>query len=184
MHCFVNRADPIECDDSGLSCVRPAHADVAPLWSTALATEVATYTSANPIHCRRCVCRQRFARELEQQPWARKDRRYFMGREEEYVGGLRAAIEIWRKMMKGEMSREDALLVRQLLDWPGGLELHIGVRAHSSCADIEYAVARPARQVHKHDEPPLARLHSRTTCLQSVAALVLVAVSALHTRHA
>lgn len=73
-------------------------------------------------------CRQRLARELEQLPWSRKDKRYFLSREEEYVGGLRAATQIWQRMSSGEYTVDDALLVRAMVDWPGGLELHIGVR--------------------------------------------------------
>jgi hypothetical protein len=73
-------------------------------------------------------CRQRFAQELEKLPWSRKDRRYFLTREEEYVGGLRAATQIWLKMSKREVSVDDALVLRAMVDWPGGLELHIGVR--------------------------------------------------------
>jgi len=65
---------------------------------------------------------------LEATPWADKSRRYFLTREEEYVGGLRAALGIWGKMAAEGLSTEDALLVRAMVDWPGGLELHIGVR--------------------------------------------------------
>lgn len=86
-----------------------------------------------------CSCRQRFAAELEQLPWARKDNRYFMTREEEYVGGLRVATEIWAKIRERAVDVEEALTLRLMVDFPGGLELHIGVRAHiyhSACAHM------------------------------------------------
>lgn len=74
------------------------------------------------------VCRFKFAKELEQLPWSRKDRRYFLTRNEEYIGALRAATQIWIKMTKREITVDDALVIRIMLDFPGGLELHIGVR--------------------------------------------------------
>ena len=74
------------------------------------------------------VCRFRFAKELEQLPWSKKDRRYFLTGHEEYVGALRAATQIWIKMTKGDITVEDALVIRIMNDFPGGIELHIGVR--------------------------------------------------------
>jgi hypothetical protein len=53
---------------------------------------------------------------------------HFLSREEEYVGGLRAAVGIWRKVREEGLTLEDGLMMRQLVDWPGGLELHLGVR--------------------------------------------------------
>jgi acyl-CoA oxidase len=79
-------------------------------------------------------CRDRLAAELEQMPWSSKERRYFLTREEEYVGGIRAAMQIWQRMLGGKWSEADALLVRSMVDWPGGLELHIGVRSFSRCS--------------------------------------------------
>jgi acyl-CoA oxidase len=76
---------------------------------------------------------------LELLPWSNKDRRFFLSREEEYIGALRAATQIWLRMADGELTVEDALLMRQLIDWPGGLELHIGVWSYLDliflCAD-------------------------------------------------
>jgi acyl-CoA oxidase len=43
------------------------------------------------------------------------------------VGGLRAALGIWAKIQDEKLPLEDGLMMRQLVDWPGGLELHIGV---------------------------------------------------------
>jgi Acyl-CoA dehydrogenase, middle domain/Acyl-coenzyme A oxidase N-terminal len=107
--------------------------------------------------------RQRFARQLERQSWSKdKGLRFFMGREEEYVGGLRAATEIWKQMAAGELSKDDALIVRSMLDWPGGFELHIGVRAWASCIvegaeqcqsvalGEERAALRPGRMLLAH----------------------------------
>jgi acyl-CoA oxidase len=54
-------------------------------------------------------------------------RSHYQSREEEYVGGLRAALGIWQKMQDEGLGLEDGLMMRQLVDWPGGLELHIGV---------------------------------------------------------
>jgi hypothetical protein len=67
------------------------------------------------------------AASLELLPWSTKEHRFFLSREEEYVGALRAATQIWLRMADGGLSVEDALLMRQMVDWPGGLELHIGV---------------------------------------------------------
>ena len=54
-------------------------------------------------------------------------RSHWQSREEEYVGGLRAALGVWGKMRDEGYTMDDGLMMRQLLDWPGGLELHIGV---------------------------------------------------------
>lgn len=77
-------------------------------------------------------CRQQFAAELEQQPWASKAKRYFLAREEEYVDGLRAATQIWAKLRQNEVTVDEAHLLRMMLDFPGGLELHLGV-CRTSC---------------------------------------------------
>ncbi|GBF98378.1 peroxisomal acyl-coenzyme A oxidase [Raphidocelis subcapitata] len=71
--------------------------------------------------------RAELARILTQTPWADKSNRHFLSREEEYVGGLRAALGIWRKMKDEGLGMQDGLMMRQLVDWPGGLELHIGM---------------------------------------------------------
>ncbi|GLC45233.1 hypothetical protein PLESTB_000722200 [Pleodorina starrii] len=71
--------------------------------------------------------KQRFAEILAKTSWGDKSRRYFLGREEEYVGGLRAALGIWEKMKTENLSLEDGALMRTLVDFPGGLELHIGM---------------------------------------------------------
>lgn len=71
--------------------------------------------------------RAELARVLERTPWADKSTRHFQSREEEYVGGLRAALGIWQKMQDEGLGLEDGLMMRQMVDWPGGLELHIGM---------------------------------------------------------
>ncbi|EFJ46884.1 hypothetical protein VOLCADRAFT_92640 [Volvox carteri f. nagariensis] len=71
--------------------------------------------------------KQRFAEILSKTPWGDKSRRYFLGREEEYVGGLRAALGIWEKMKTEGLGLDDGALMRTLVDFPGGLELHIGM---------------------------------------------------------
>lgn len=71
--------------------------------------------------------RRELADQLSALPWADKSRRYFLGREEEYVGGLRAALGVWRKMRDESLPLEDGLAMRALVDWPSGLELHIGM---------------------------------------------------------
>ena len=43
------------------------------------------------VQCRRV----RFAEEVSKTSWGDKSRRYFLEREEEYVGGLKAALGIW-----------------------------------------------------------------------------------------
>ncbi len=71
--------------------------------------------------------RQRLSNKLQTLDWGRKDGRYFLTREEEYVGGLRAAFGIWELMKQEGLSLQDGLTLRKELFWPGGLELHIGV---------------------------------------------------------
>ncbi|GFR44234.1 hypothetical protein Agub_g5369 [Astrephomene gubernaculifera] len=71
--------------------------------------------------------KQLFAELLASTPWGDKSRRYFLDREEEYVGALRAAFGIWEKMKSEKLSVEDAMIMRTLVDFPGGLELHIGM---------------------------------------------------------
>ncbi|GLI67460.1 hypothetical protein VaNZ11_011657 [Volvox africanus] len=71
--------------------------------------------------------KQRFAEILAKTAWGDKSKRYFLSREEEYVGGLRAALGIWEKMKAEELSLADGALMRSLVDFPGGLELHIGM---------------------------------------------------------
>lgn len=68
------------------------------------------------------------ARMLASTPWGDKSRRHFLSREEEYVGGLEAALGIWRTMKDKGWGLDEGLMMRELVDWPGGLELHIGVR--------------------------------------------------------
>ena len=50
-----------------------------------------------------------------------------MSREQEYVSALRAALGIWQQMRSGELSYDDAVLARKLVNMPSGFELHIGV---------------------------------------------------------
>lgn len=72
--------------------------------------------------------KERFAKELGQTPWGNKSRRHFLSREEEYVAGLRGGVGIWRKVEEEGLSlQEDGLMMRSLLDLPGGFELHIGM---------------------------------------------------------
>lgn len=71
--------------------------------------------------------RRELADQLARLPWADKSRRYFLSREEEYVGGLKAALGVWRKMKGESLPLEDGLAMRALVDWPSGLELHIGM---------------------------------------------------------
>ena len=75
--------------------------------------------------------RFKFAKELEKLPWSRKDRRYFLTRQEEHIGALRAATQIWIKMAKGEITVDDGLVIRIMQDFPGGLEPHVGVCLHA-----------------------------------------------------
>ena len=81
---------------------------------------------ANPKHTQKY--RASLAAHLESQPWGDKSQRPFLSREEEYVGALRAALGIWQQMRSGELSYDDAVLARKLVNMPSGFELHIGVR--------------------------------------------------------
>lgn len=71
--------------------------------------------------------RQLFAEAMSKTSWGDKSRRNFLTREEEYVGGLKGALGIWDKMKKEKLGLEEGAVLRQLLDFPGGLELHIGM---------------------------------------------------------
>ncbi|MEW5313953.1 MAG: hypothetical protein WDW38_005483 [Sanguina aurantia] len=71
--------------------------------------------------------RRKFAEALSQTSWGDKTHRYSLSREEEYVGALKGALGIWSKMKKEKLSVEDGAMMRTLLDFPGGLELHIGM---------------------------------------------------------
>lgn len=64
---------------------------------------------------------------LTSQAWADKTCRYFLTRNEEYVGGLQASVGLWRLMRQHNLSLDDAIECRNLLFFPGGLELHIGM---------------------------------------------------------
>lgn len=44
---------------------------------------------------------------LSSQPWSDKTHRYFLTREQEYVGGLQAAVGIWKTMRGQKLSLED-----------------------------------------------------------------------------
>ena len=84
------------------------------------------------------IIRKRLSSKLQDLPFGRKDGRYFLTREQEYVGGLRAAFGIWELMKQEGLSLHDGLILRKEMFWPGGLELHIGVRAtaramHAMC---------------------------------------------------
>ncbi len=81
---------------------------------------------AKPKHTKKN--RASLAAHLESQPWGDKSQRPFLSREEEYVGALRAALGIWQQMRSGELSYDDAVLARKLVNMPSGFELHIGVR--------------------------------------------------------
>jgi acyl-CoA oxidase len=86
--------------------------------------ELAAHLAGGPAKLAR---RRELANQLARLPWADKSRRYFHTREEEYVGGLRAALEVWRKMKREHLPLDDGLAMRALVDWPSGLELHIGM---------------------------------------------------------
>lgn len=73
------------------------------------------------------ILRKRLSNKLQGLPFGRKDGRYFLTREQEYVGGLQAAFGIWELMKQEGLSLHDGLILRKELFWPGGLELHIGV---------------------------------------------------------
>lgn len=71
--------------------------------------------------------RAELVKVLEKTSFGNKKNRYFLSHVEEYVGGLQAALGIWDLMQKEGYSLEDGLMMRNLLFWPGGLELHIGM---------------------------------------------------------
>nr|AWK67839.1 ACOX [Dunaliella tertiolecta] len=71
--------------------------------------------------------RAQLVEALKRTSWGNKERRHFMTREEEYVEALRASFGIWEKMKQEKMSLEDGVTMRSLVDFPGGLELHIGM---------------------------------------------------------
>jgi len=71
--------------------------------------------------------RQRIVALIEQMPWGQKHDRYVLSREEAYVRALEGALSIWKMMQEKQVSVDDALVFRELLDLPGGLELHIGM---------------------------------------------------------
>lgn len=54
-----------------------------------------------------------------------------MSRQEEYVSALKAALGIWSSMRSKELSYDDAILARKLVNMPSGFELHIGVSGKS-----------------------------------------------------
>lgn len=56
-----------------------------------------------------------------------------MSRQEEYVSALKAALGIWGQMRSKELSYDDAILARKLVNMPSGFELHIGVREKNDC---------------------------------------------------
>lgn len=65
--------------------------------------------------------------KISKTDWGDKSRRYHLTREQEYVGGLKAATGIWDLMKKERLDLEDGLIMRKECFWPGGLELHIGM---------------------------------------------------------
>jgi len=71
--------------------------------------------------------RAQFIEILQKTSWGDKSRRHFLTREEEYVGGLKAALGIWSEMKARGLSLDDGAVMRYLVDFPGGLELHIGM---------------------------------------------------------
>ncbi|BDA40509.1 Peroxisomal acyl-coenzyme A oxidase 1 [Coccomyxa sp. Obi] len=64
---------------------------------------------------------------LHQQEWGNKSRRYYLNRQELYEDALKAALGIWDLIRKKVITMEDAMEARKLVDFPGGLELHIGM---------------------------------------------------------
>ncbi|KAK9834972.1 hypothetical protein WJX81_000797 [Elliptochloris bilobata] len=64
---------------------------------------------------------------LKETEWGDKSRRYYLTRTEEYVDGLKAALGIWQLIRSKKISMEDGMEARKLLNFPGGLELHIGM---------------------------------------------------------
>lgn len=71
--------------------------------------------------------RLRMVELLKQQPWGDKSHRYHMSREEEYKHSLEAMVGIWQLMKENKLTQDEALEVRKLFSFPGGLELHIGM---------------------------------------------------------
>ncbi|EFN54271.1 hypothetical protein CHLNCDRAFT_36152 [Chlorella variabilis] len=71
--------------------------------------------------------REELVKLLSSQPWGDKTHRYFLTREQEYVGGLKAMVGMWQQMRQGRLSLEDGIAMRSLAYFPGGLELHIGM---------------------------------------------------------
>jgi len=64
---------------------------------------------------------------LQKSGWGDKSKRHSLSREEEYVGALKGAFGIWEKLQDGSVTLDDGIIMRSLLDFPGGLELHIGM---------------------------------------------------------
>ncbi|CAK0735983.1 hypothetical protein CVIRNUC_000672 [Coccomyxa viridis] len=64
---------------------------------------------------------------LHEQSWGNKSRRYYYGRQETYENALKAALGIWDLIRNKTITMEDAMEARKLVDFPGGLELHIGM---------------------------------------------------------
>eukprot|EP00887_Chlorella_sp_A99_P006224 scaffold3.g6224.t1 len=100
--------------------------------------------------------------ELEQllasQPWGDKSQRYFLTREQEYVGGLQGAVGIWNLLRKNRMSLDDALAMRTLLYFPGGLELHTELGHGTFVRGLEtVAVYDKERQEFVCHSPTLTR---------------------------
>lgn len=65
--------------------------------------------------------------KISKTDWGDKTKRYFLTRDQEYVGGLKAAFGIWELMKQEGLDLQDGLIMRKELFWPGGLELHIGM---------------------------------------------------------
>ncbi|KAL6782117.1 ACX1 [Auxenochlorella protothecoides x Auxenochlorella symbiontica] len=64
---------------------------------------------------------------LKQFPWGDKSKRPFLTRTEEYVQGLEASVTIWKMANEGKITNEEAMAMRKQLNWPAGLELHLGM---------------------------------------------------------
>ena len=64
---------------------------------------------------------------VQAQPWASKKDRYFLGREELHRRGLEVAMGIRDLVRKENLTYEDAMTIRKLVDLPGGFELHYGM---------------------------------------------------------
>lgn len=71
--------------------------------------------------------RRKILELIQQMPWGQKRDRYALSREEVYVRALEAGLSIWKMMQEKQVTVDDALVLRELLDLPGGLELHIGM---------------------------------------------------------